>query len=206
MTVTPHPAVSRPLAAALVVAPVLWLAGWTAMRLRTTDGPGALWTTAHSLWIVAFALFAAGCVGLGRLAGGRRASAVTATVVAVASAVATGVQMVIDLVVGLAPDEAAMDARYDSVFAVPGLRVVFYDLAPGVFYAGLLALLILAAVRRAAPAPFVVLAAVGIAAAGVGHGLPGVLRVVEGAGALLILVALAVILRRPARDGLPASA
>jgi hypothetical protein len=193
----------RAVAVTLILAPALWLAGWTAMRLRSTDGPGALWTTAHSLWIVTFALFGVGCVGLARLARGtaaRSTPAVVATVVAVAGAVATGVQMVIDLVVGFAPDAATMDARYDAVFAVPGVRLICYDLAPAVFYTGLLALLVLAAVRRTARIGFVVLGAAGIAAAGVGHGLPGVLRVVEGAGALLILVALAAITltRRPA--------
>lgn len=198
---TPAPvAPPRPASIALVAAPALWFAGWAVMRLRTGSGPGVAWTTAHSLWIVTFGLFAVGCVGLARLAGGR--TAVTAAVVALAGAAATGVQMVVDLAVGFAPDQTTMSARYDSVFAVPGVKLICYDLGPVVFYVGLLALLVVAAVRRAAPAKLVVLAGVGIVAAGVGHGLPGVLRIVEGIGALLILAALAGIVRTR-RTGTP---
>jgi hypothetical protein len=185
----------------LVAAPALWFFGWVVMRVRTTHGPGAAWTTAHSLWIVAFTMFAIGCVGLARLVGGGRfagrgsGALVTATTVALAGAVLTGAQMVLDLIAGFVPTEAAMNDRYDAMFAVPGVQLVCYTLAPVVFYVGLLALLVLGAVRRTAPVALVVLAGCGILAAGIGHGLPGLLRLVEGAGALLILGALASIVR-----------
>ncbi|WP_030446982.1 hypothetical protein [Actinocatenispora sera] len=191
----------------LVAAPAAWFFGWVVMRVRTTHGPGAAWTTAHSLWIVAFTMFAIGCVGLARLVGSRRlvgqgratgpghAVLVAATTVALVGAVLTGLQMVLDLIVGFAPTEAAMDDRYDALFAVPGVHLVCYTLAPIVFYVGLLALLVLGAVRRTAPVALVVLAGCGILAAGIGHGLPGMLRLVEGAGGLLILGALASIVR-----------
>ncbi|BCJ32621.1 hypothetical protein Athai_01240 [Actinocatenispora thailandica] len=197
---TTPPAAARPgpppvALTVLVAAPAVWFFGWVIMRMRTDHGPGAAWTTAHSLWIVAFAMFGVGCVGLARLAGRRSVALVAATAVALAGALLTTVQMVLDLIVGLAPTAAAMDARYDTVFAVPGVRLVFYTLAPVVFYVGLLALLVLAAVRRTAPVALVVLAGCGILASGIGHGLPGLLRLVEGGGALLILGALAGIVR-----------
>jgi hypothetical protein len=215
MTATPPAANTTPPAAtraapprvalsALVAAPVVWFFGWAIMRMRTDHGPGAAWTTAHSLWIVAFALFGVGCIGLARLIGRHSGALVAATTVALVGAVLTGIQMVLDLIVGFAPTEAAMDDRYDAVFAVPGVRLVCYTLAPVVFYVGLLALLVLAAVRRTAPVALVVLAGCGMLASGIGHGLPGMLRLVEGAGALLILGALVSIVRTRAGTAPPA--
>lgn len=184
---------------AFVAAPAIWLVGWVAMRLRTTDGPGALWTTAHSVWIVTFALFGVVVVGISRLArsaGSRNGPLVAVTVVALAGTVATAAQMVLDLVSGLGvADEAAMDARSDAMLSVPGLRLVCYALGPYVLYAGLVLLVVLATVRRVVRGWQLVAVLAAVAALGVGHGLPGVFRVVEGLGAVLLLVALAGIAR-----------
>ncbi|MEV0713875.1 hypothetical protein [Asanoa sp. NPDC050611] len=183
--------------AGLVAAPLVWLSGWVIMRLGGASGPNAGWDVAHALWIVGFALFGAAAYALSRLVG-RSLVGRVALVVALIGAATLVVQMVIDLVVGLcAVDKPAMDDLYDKVFAAPGVELVFFTVGPILLFVGLLALMILAALRRTANAWQALLVLLGIALMVVGRPADGALRLLEGVGAVCLWLALAPLARRP---------
>ncbi|MFC7549623.1 hypothetical protein [Plantactinospora sp. GCM10030261] len=178
-------------AAGLVAAPLVWLAGWVVMRLGGSAGPNIGWDVAHALWIVSFVLFGAAAYGLYRMAGSSSTGRV-ALAVAFTGAATLVVQMVIDLAVGWrAADKAAMSDRYDEVFAVPGVELVFFMIGPMLLFAGLLALVVVAAARHTVPVWRVLLVVTGIGLMAAGRQADGVLRLVEGLGAVLLWLALA---------------
>ncbi|MEV4759707.1 hypothetical protein AB0J86_32060 [Micromonospora sp. NPDC049559] len=195
-------------AAGLVAAPLGWLAGWAIMRLGGSSGPNTGWDVAHALWIVSFVLFGAAAYALFRLLGGSPAARV-ALAVALTGAAALVVQMVIDLVVGLrTADKPAMVDLYDRVFAVPGVELVFFTVGPMLLFVGLLALVVLATVRRVAAPWQVLLVVAGIGLMVAGRPASGALRLLEGLGAACLWLALAPLARpaapssRPRRPGL----
>jgi hypothetical protein len=187
-------------AAALVLAPVLWLAGWIIMRLRTQPGPGLAWTSAHLIWVAAFVGFGLALVALARWAVPRTTAdrvvrAVGVGVGLVGTAAMLG-QMAIDLTVGLrAADRAEMSALSDQFSSYPGVDLVFFILAPPLLYSGLLIVLtLLAAQRRITPWP-ALLVVLGVVLIVTGRGLAG-FRLLEGLGAVSMWFALAPLARR----------
>jgi len=167
-----------------------WLAGWAVMRLGGSHGPNPGWDVAHSVWIVAFGLFGAAALGLRRLAGTGRGPA-AALVTALAGAAALIVQMAIDLVVGLlSADHQDMSRRYDDVFAVPGVHLVCYQVAPALLFVGLLWLATAAWRGGRLTGATTILLYAGVLATALGKPAPGWLRVIEGLGAAVIGVGL----------------
>ncbi|HLL65445.1 MAG TPA: hypothetical protein VK453_06805 [Micromonosporaceae bacterium] len=185
---------TRILRFALLAAAPLWLLGWAIMRVDGKYGPGPGWTSAHLIWVVAFALFGFASLALFRIVGGNRRDvpAVGALGVAVLGAVTLVGQMLIDIAVGLgATDKAAMRSRYDDVFAVPGVELVLFQVGPSLLFVGLLALVVIATVRRRVRVTTLALVLLGVAMMVAGRPLPGWLRTVEGLGAVSMALALA---------------
>jgi hypothetical protein len=181
----------------------MWLLGWAVMRLGGRHGPGAGWTVAHSIWIVAVVLIGAACVGLFRRApsvgGGRQVARVALGAALLGTALFLG-QLGCDLVLGLTSDDhAAMSAAYDRVFAVPGVELALFQLGPAVLFAGLLALAVLAWRNHRLTGAATLLVLVGIAAQVAGRSLPGWWRVIEGVGGVCLWLALASVPATPAR-------
>ena len=139
---------------ALVVAPVLLLAAWVILwPLDGRDGPGVGWTAAHLSWIAAFALLAYGCVHVRRhlRAASDRGRAVVdvATAVTMVGLITGTAQMVVDLIVGFGSStRAEIDSASDQMTSAPGVDLLLYDVGPLLFFVGMFALLVLAAVRR----------------------------------------------------------
>ncbi|MDI1462782.1 hypothetical protein QEZ54_17540 [Catellatospora sp. KI3] len=188
---------SRLTRTALVWAPLLWLAGWVIMRWKGHLGPGAAWTAAHSVWVVAFALFAVVAVHLyRRLDGSVRVLGGVSAAMSLFGAVAMIGQMGIDLWSGFgAADKAAMGERADQAMSLPGVDLVLYQVAPALLYFGLLLQLVLLAARRKAGWAAPALVALGIVLVLVGRGVDGV-RLLEGLGSVAIWGALAPLARR----------
>jgi len=176
----------------VIAAPALWLVAWAVMRLGGHNGPGAGWTAAHALWLLGFALVPAWIAMLFRLAddGRRSVPVIVAAAVTAAGALAFAGQMAIDLVAGLvAEDGADLDRLSGRVADLPGVHLFCYVLAPPMMLLGLVALATSAAVRGRLSWPVPALLLVGAVLTGIGHSLPGLLRIVEGGGQVCLLVA-----------------
>jgi len=190
----------------LRLAAPLWLTGWAVMRAGGNRGANLGWAVAHSIWIIAFGLFGAASVALFRraVAGGhRRAAARGALAVALVGTVAMVGQMGCDLTVGLlSADRAEMSRRYDSLFAVPGVQPVLFQVGPALLFVGLLALTVLARLAHRLSVTALVLVVVGVAALALGKPLPGWWRAVEGLGAVCLWAALTA---RPPADAATAT-
>jgi hypothetical protein len=189
---------------ALVGAPTGWFAGWAIMRLSGQDGPGAAWTIAHFVWIAALMLFGTAAIVIHRLVTKPRSQAVgpvsliasrAGAFLAVGGAVALIAQMIIDLTVGF------VSSRYQSVFNVPGVELVIYQIAPGALFVGLVGLAAAAATQHRVVTSAAVLMVAGTVTSALGHGAPGGFRAVEGVGMLLIVVAMARVMRTPRYRG-----
>ncbi|MFE9557703.1 hypothetical protein ACFYMW_22865 [Streptomyces sp. NPDC006692] len=128
-------------------APAL-LAAYGIVRLSgDAQGPGAAWTTGHLLLLGSLALFVPVVRGLRRRH--LHPAATAAAAVALTGLAAGIVQAVIDLVVGFrAADRGGMDALFLAVKAHPAVTPAVYTVGPLLFYVGLLALLMTAAIRR----------------------------------------------------------
>ncbi|CAM5597928.1 hypothetical protein SXANM310S_01647 [Streptomyces xanthochromogenes] len=124
------------------------LAAYGVVRLSgDAQGPGAAWTSGHLLLLGSLALFLPVVAGLRRRH--PHPTATAAAAVAHAGLAAGIVQAVIDLVIGFrAADRAGMDALFLAVKAHPGVTPAVYTVGPLLFYVGLLALLMTAAIRR----------------------------------------------------------
>lgn len=208
MTTTPAPLPGRSLAIpasfALIAAPALWFIGWTIMRVKGHEGPGAAWTGAHAVWVCAILLFGAAIVVLHRTVKaetvGVKAIAVTGLVLGLAGAASLLGQMCVDLYVGLAASTRdSASSLYDKVFDVPGVELALFQIGPSLLFAGFLILPIVAAARRAVPAAAAVLVGSGIAVMVAGRGFDGVLRLTEGLGMLVMLAGLVIVVRAGAR-------
>lgn len=185
---------------ALAGAPSAWFAGWAIMRLWGHQGPGVGWTAAHTIWIVAMTMFALAALAIHRLQNTPRGHTIgpiskiaarAGLSASIAGALALIAQMVIDLTVGFrSATDAAMDAHYQSVFAVPGLELAIYQLAPAALFVGLVTQVVSAATRNRVATSAAVLIVIGAIASALGHGAPGGFRVIEGIGTLVILAAM----------------
>jgi hypothetical protein len=187
---------------ALIGAPTAWLTGWSIMRLSGHSSPGAAWTTAHAIWTVALILFAVTAVAVHRIAVGddrdarpigpvSRTAARIGLSLALAGAATLIVQMALDLAIGFTSiNHAAMDAGYRDLFATPGVEMVIYQMAPGALFAGMVALVVAAATQGRVVTSAAVLTVAGVLASALGHGAPGAYRIIEGAGDLLVLLAM----------------
>lgn len=189
----------------LIGAPVLWFLGWAAQRGWGHLGPGPAWTAAHVLCVLAFGCFAGAATELYRRTTPRpRMVRLLAVAMSLTGAAALAIQMVIDITAGWrAADRAAMSARYDQIFEVPGVQFAFFQVGPVLLLAGiLLQLAVLAAQRRQGWSSVAYMLA-GIACAQIGRGVDG-LRLVEGLLALFVLVAVLPYARRPVGRRRPA--
>ena len=153
-----NPTLARPAPAraglALIVAPVLLLAAWVILwPLDGRDGPGLGWTAAHLSWIAAFGLLAYGCVHVRRhlraASDGRHAVVDVATAVTMVGLITGTAQMVVDLIAGFGSStRAEIDTLSDRMTDAPGVDLLLYDVGPLLFFVGMFALLVVAAVRR----------------------------------------------------------
>ncbi|MFC7547474.1 hypothetical protein [Plantactinospora sp. GCM10030261] len=177
--------------AALGVAPLVWFAGWLVTRLGGHRGPGAAWTVAHLVWVVGFALLAAGSVALYRMVDGRRRQfARLAVPLAVVGAAVLAAQAIVSLVAGWrAGDRADLADLVHRLSEPPGLRYVLHDLGPALLLVGLVILIVLAAGQREGGTGGSLLAAIGVVLMVVGRASTGGWRVFEGLGALFIWLA-----------------
>ncbi|MFJ7280043.1 hypothetical protein [Kitasatospora sp. NPDC098663] len=193
------PQQNRRTAYAVVGAPAL-MALYGGIRLVPgSRAPGLGWTVGHTAMFAGLLLFAPVLLALrgllaqrGTTAGRLAAGAALGT--AFAGLAASLVQIGIDLYVGLAAaDKAEQSRMFDRVQSVPGALPVVYQIGPLLFYVGLLALLVAAAVGAARTLPWwsPVLMLVGTAASGVDLALIPV-------AAVCYLVALAPLVRRAA--------
>ncbi|MFJ3214388.1 hypothetical protein ACIPLC_00455 [Kitasatospora sp. NPDC086801] len=190
---------TRRTAYAVVGAPAL-MALYGGIRLVPgSREPGLGWTVGHTAMFAGLLLFAPVLLALrGRLAprgttAGRLAAG-AALGTAFAGLAASLVQIGIDLCVGLvAADKAEQSRLFDRVQGVPGVLPAVYQIGPLLFYVGLLALLVAAAVGAARTLPWwsPVLMLVGTAASGVDLALIPV-------AAVCYLAALAPLVRRSA--------
>ncbi|GIG63957.1 hypothetical protein [Phytomonospora endophytica] len=206
---TPAPRLlTSPAAVALTTAPALWIIGWVVMRVDGHNGPGWGWTTAHSIWVLSFVLFAVGALGMHRLADAKhvasRAGSLTGVIMAVAGTVAMLVQMGLDLYVGLTTStKGEMSDAYDPILGTTWVDLAFFQIGPALLFVGLLILGIVVAARGKAPVLTPVLVGVGITMMILGRtALPDGLRFVEGVGEVVMWLGLVAVVRhKPATNG-----
>ncbi|MGF1432540.1 hypothetical protein [Kitasatospora sp. LaBMicrA B282] len=131
----------------LIAAPVL-VAVYGAIRLVPgSREPGPGWLTGHTALLAALLLFVPVLGWLGRGAAGRVAAGIG--LVGLACSVA---QTAIDLYVGAAAaDKADQNRMFEQIQAHPGVLPVVYTVGPLLFYVGLLAVAVVAAVHRRVP-------------------------------------------------------
>jgi hypothetical protein len=137
--------------ACLVVAPLL-LAGYGLIRLLSDhSSPSVAWTVGHAAFLLAFVVFVPVCVTLhGLLPARLRPLGAVGAVLGIIGCLGTIVQAGIDITAGLlSADHAAMSAQYDRIYGVLALPSAAYQLAPVLFYLGLLLLMVLLAVSGA---------------------------------------------------------
>jgi len=195
---------TSPAAIALASAPALWLIGWAFMRVEGHKGPGWGWTSAHTIWVLSFFLFAAGAVGLHRLADARhvasRAASLTGVIMSLAGTVAMLVQMGIDLYVGFSTTtDAEMSDFYAPILDSAWVDLTFFQVGPALLFVGLLILAIVVAARGKATVLTPVLVGAGITMMILGRtALPDDLRFVEGVGVLVMWLGLVAVVRHKA--------
>lgn len=207
-TIAPTPAapaasrlLTSPAAIALSAAPALWIVGWVFMRVDGHTGPGWGWTSAHSIWVLSFFLFAGGAIGLHRLAAAEhvasRAGSITGLIMSLLGAASMLVQMGIDLYVGFTTStEEGMSDAYDPILDTTWVDLAFFQIGPALLFVGLLILSIVVAARRKATPLTPVLVGVGITMMVLGRtALPDDLRFVEGVGALVMWLGLVAVVR-----------
>lgn len=189
---TASPTLTLP-AVALSGGPILWISAWLIMRIDGHSRPGWGWTTAHLLWVGAYVLFGIASLTLYRANTHDRAAWLSAPAIALAvtGAIAFVGQMVVDLAMGiLANDKAELSQLYDTATDVALVELILYQVGPPLLFAGLLALVIKAAVRRDIQPWMAVTTGAGVAAIVAGRIGPDALRFVEGLGGLMLLFAL----------------
>jgi hypothetical protein len=193
-------------AARLVAPPLVLLAGWIVQRGWGHTGPGPGWTVAHLLWTVAYLGFMVIATVLYRMRARRSFLGTAAYGLAIAGGIGMLVQTAIDLIVGFqSPDRAGMSAHYAPFYAVPGVRVLFFVLAPILLYVGMVTALYVLAAQRRVPLRAPVLVGLGIVLIVVGRGVDGV-RLLEGLGQVCVVLALALAVSpRPVPSLVPAS-
>ncbi|MEV4059831.1 hypothetical protein [Nonomuraea dietziae] len=205
---------NRTAVATLVAAPLLLLAGWAVMKLAWVPYSHSLpwsealavWTAGHVFYLAAYVAFVPVILTLGRLVSEGSDTGVKLASGALTALSLVGVggfvgQMVIDLAVGFqAGHREAMSAVSAGFKAYPGVSVLFYGLVPSLYLAGIVLLVVLAAVLRRVG----VAVALAVLLSGVLIGSQDVALMTAGTvGLCLGLGALALALRGPALSPSP---
>ncbi|WP_203900460.1 hypothetical protein [Virgisporangium aliadipatigenens] len=171
------------------LAPAFWLVGWCLMRIGGSNGPNVGWIAAHSVWIVAFALFGVAAFGLYRFVAEHRAAGLTALALSLVGTVAMIAHMGVDIAAAVGTDtRAELAAESARLTSAPGVELLLFDVGPALLFAGLLGLLARAAAAGALSWTTWTLVAVGIVLMVVGRPLDGWLRALEGFGVLAVII------------------
>jgi hypothetical protein len=186
--------VGRPLATAVMVAPLLLAAGRGLMLVPSAQDFTTLWTVTHVMFLAGTVLMIPAAVAMSQLARGYAGPLLRDVGVAVVfvGALALGAQFVVDLMVAVLAhgDPQAAGALFDQLQASALIDLVLYTVGPSFMFVGLIvqaaALVRVRSVQRWA----VIALVVGPSVVGIGRVTSSAL--IELAGLVLIAIAMAV--------------
>jgi hypothetical protein len=128
----------------LVAGALALLAGWIALRLRTTDGPSLIWTAAHLVLLTGYIVLLLAGFGAFRWLQAKKEPSWLPKAGIILMALGTLAfvgQMTVDLLAGmLSADQAGMDKFFDLVQGPLAAKLALYAVGPALFYTGLLVL------------------------------------------------------------------